>query len=180
MDHICRRLVRNNAWVAARYAPRSCRRGAIVRDVARYARIAIREDAMTGYGLGFAQMLATIHRQDRRPMPGALWDRFVGLDAVRRAFAQSAVIARRPLVCVVDEGKNARVVDQAIREFGLRTTQSPNAADAVVIGTCSPGPMLDAADRWEADGFTVVTPWAFGLPDARRATPVRPALTLAS
>ena len=184
MDRICRRLVRNNAWVAARYAPRSLRRRAIVRDVARYARIAMREDAMAGYGRGLAEMFATVHRQKRSPMSDALWDRFVGLAAVREAFEASAVIRRRPVVCVVERGKNDWVIDQVIGEFGLSATDDPARADAVVVGTCSPGPMLDGAERWtqrgEEQGISVIEPWLMGRSGAGSNASDRTALTLAS
>ena len=180
MNHICRRLVRNNAWVAARYAPQSSRRSAMLRDVARYARIAINENAMTGYGLGFMEMLTSLHRQPRRTMPVALWDRFVGLSAVRETFDSNDLVHLGRVVCVVERGKNDWVVDQVIREFGLPTTDDPARADAVVIGTCSPGPMLDAAGRWEARGLSVIEPWRFGATESAAAAALRPALTLAS
>jgi len=180
MDHICRRLVRNNAWVAARYAPRAERRPAMARDIGRYGRIAIRESAMAGYGRGFSEMLATVHRQRRRPMSYGQWDRFVGLAAVREAFASGELAASRPTLCVVDRGKNDWVVDRVIREFGLPVTDDPARADAVVIGTCSPGPMLDAGARWRAIGRRVIEPWRLGVSESALPACVRPALTLAS
>ena len=61
----------------------------------------MREDAMTGFGLGLAQMLATIHHQPRRTMPAALWDRFVGLAAVRESFDANASVHQNPVVCGV-------------------------------------------------------------------------------
>ncbi|MCB9848598.1 MAG: glycosyltransferase [Phycisphaeraceae bacterium] len=178
MDTICRRLVRNNAWVAARYAPPGSRRPAIRRDVLRYARIAVREDAMAGYGRGFAEMLATLGRQPRRTMRLDLWERFIGVSAVRNTLSACVTLRDDPVVCVVSRGKNDWVVAQVIRELGLRTTPNPGRADAVIVGTCSPGPMLDAARAWRAGGATVVEPWSFSEPGP--ALSGRRALTLAS
>jgi GT2 family glycosyltransferase len=48
MDAILRRLVRNNAWVMARYAPAQQRRAEIGRVISRYARIARKEHATLG------------------------------------------------------------------------------------------------------------------------------------
>jgi GT2 family glycosyltransferase len=180
MDRICGRLVRNNAWVAARYAPRGLKRASIVRDSSRYARIAIRENAMVGYGIGFAQMCMTLGRQPKRTMSPGQWDRFVGLASVREAFDLNAIVRNRPVVCVVERGKNDWVIDQVIREFGLPVTDDPVGADALVIGSCSPGPMLDGAERWAAEAFTVIEPWRFGVQAGENATGIPQALTLAA
>jgi len=180
MDLICRRLVRNNAWVAARYAPKAEMRSAIVRDVARYARVAIRESAMAGFGAGFVEMLATVRTQTRRAMSASEWDRFTGVAAVRASLGSNELIEQGPRVCVVDRGKNDSVVDRVIREFGLPVTVNPEEADAVIIGTCSPGPMHDAAKRWGAMGHQVIEPWAFGAADPVPTTSGRSSLTLAA
>lgn len=177
MGHICRRLVRNNAWVAARYAPVRVKHAAIRRDVARYARIAIKENAMAGYGRGFAEMLATTERQPRRTMPLELWDRFVGLHAVREEMGE---IQSNPVICIVDRGKNDWVIDRVIREFGLRTTDDWRVADAVIPGSCSLGPMLDACDCWAQRGAPVIAPWRFDRGCDGGVHAERPALTLAS
>ena len=49
-------------------------------------------------------------------------------------------------------------------EAGVELTTA-DQAEAIVIGTLSPGPMLDAVGRWTARGHRVVAPWL----DARAA-----------
>ncbi len=180
MDLICRRLVRNNAWVAARYAPKAEMRSAIARDVARYARVAIRESAMAGFGAGFLEMLATVRTQVCHEMSASEWDRFTGVAAVHASLTSSDLIKQMPRVCVVDRGKNDWAVDRVLREIGLPVTVNPEEAEAVIIGACSPGPMHDAAKRWGAMGHRVIEPWTFGAADRVPTTSGRPALTLAA
>jgi len=179
MDRICRRLVRNNAWVAMRYAPTGLRWRSVTRDASRYARIAVREDAALGFGIGMIETAVSLPRQPRRTMTQAQWDRFTGLTAVRDAFESDDRLEGDPLVCVVERGKNDWVVDQVIAERGLRTIDDPRRADALIVGACSPGPMLDAVERWAARGLETIAPWRFER--ARRSgITERTPLTLAS
>lgn len=159
MNLILRRLVRNNAWVAQRYAPPDERRAELREVLARYAAIAAKEKALPGYSAGAAEALATLSHQPRRPMPPTLFDRFTGLAEARRSL--QAAWAERPFAsaAIVDEGKNARHIRRALTELGIRLVAEPDA-EALVIGTLSPGPLLDAWERRQATGGArVVAPW---------------------
>jgi len=146
MDLILGRLVRNNGWVVQRHAPESVRRETIRAVRARYREIAASEGAGHGYGLGLVELRATIRAQRRAPLRREGWDRFVGIAAAREALG----LARRGLgfesAALIEPGKHAEHVVRALEELGVRVTD-PRRAEALVIGTLSPGPMLDAAER---------------------------------
>jgi hypothetical protein len=168
MNVILRRLVRNNAWVAERYAPADARREERREVFARYAVIAAKEQALAGYTAGMAEALATLRRQPRTPMAAAVFDRFTGLAEARRSLR--AAHERRAFwtAAVVDEGKNARLVRRALEEIGVRLVDEGDA-EVVVIGTLSPGPLLDAWERRVAGGARrVVAPWAGLIGDGVR------------
>ncbi|MBL0927968.1 MAG: glycosyltransferase [Phycisphaerales bacterium] len=161
MNEILRRLVRNNGWVALRHAPDHVLDGAMREVVGRYRRIAEIERATEGYERGLAELRATAGRQPRTPLSEAQWDRFEGLAAARARLRRAAAGgALAGTVAVVDEGKNSAVVRRALAELGVAEGPEP-AADALVIGTLSPGPMMDAAEKRLRDGErrSVVTAW---------------------
>ncbi|MFA6043650.1 MAG: glycosyltransferase [Phycisphaerales bacterium] len=147
MDAILARLVRNNGWVAQRYAPEQARLAELREIRRRYRRIAAKERALAGFGAGLGELRRTLRSQTRTPMPGALWDRFTGLAAARGAL--QAAFESRPFrsAAIVDEGKNAWAVALALRELGVRLCGEGEDAEVCVIGTMSPGPMLDAYAR---------------------------------
>ncbi|MFG0273886.1 MAG: glycosyltransferase family 2 protein [Phycisphaerales bacterium] len=161
MGVILRRLVRNNGWVAQRYAPNALRRAELRETVTRYRRIAKKERARRGYAIGLAELAWTLRRQRRTPMDRALYNRFTGLAHARRAFEDSPLLARGMTVSIVEPGKNAWCVAVALAELGIRVTEDPGEADALVVGTLSPGPMLDAWDKLVAAGeaHRAVPPW---------------------
>ncbi|MBX3361383.1 MAG: glycosyltransferase [Phycisphaeraceae bacterium] len=155
------RLIRNNGWVTQRYAPEERRRAELRNLRQRYRGIAIKERATEGFGAGLVELRRTIRGQTRRAMPVPLHDRFTGaaqaLEAVRdamweRAFRTAAIICR---------GKNDWAVERALFESGVSIACDPSEADALVIGTMSPGPMIDAAVRAfrEFPERRVLTPW---------------------
>jgi hypothetical protein len=155
MNTILARLVRNNGWVMQRYAPDELRRQQIREQRQRYRRIATKEDAVAGFGAGLSELRRTIQSQRRTPMPRHLFERFTGVSHARDALA--VAYRNRPFSCValVDEGKNGWVVRKALGELGVEVVNDapdtpPGAfasVDAVVIGTMSPGPMLDSFER---------------------------------
>jgi GT2 family glycosyltransferase len=173
MDLIVRRLVRNNAWTLARYAPRSERRREIAGTIARYAKIAALERAEVGFAQGLAEMAATLWRQARWEMPRTVWEHFIGLSAARAALQDE--FARRPFstAALVDEGKNAHVVYAALEELGVRIVTDAGMAEALVIGTLSPGPMLDALEARQRNvpcgSPRVMAPWQAAVPAIRVA-----------
>lgn len=169
MDLILRRLVRNNAWIMQRYAPDRARRARIRETIARYGRIAMRERAEAGYALGVLELVAGLRRQPRAPMPPSLFDRFTGIAAAREHLAKQPRLSRGARVAVVDAGKHDWAVRQALEELGCALVKDERRADALVVGTLSPGPMLDAWERRTALGQRIVMPWA---PIARAAVGV--------
>ncbi|HYE02609.1 MAG TPA: glycosyltransferase [Phycisphaerales bacterium] len=177
MGLILARLVRNNGWVMGRYAPAECRRREVGRVITRYARIARREGAMRGYGAGLAELVRTLGGQCRRPMPRALFDRFTGLAAARESLQGEYRRGIYRSAAIVGAGKNAHVIREALRELGVRLT-SPDRAEVRVLGTMSPGPLLDAwaelAVAGEGAG-RLLSPWSDLTGAARAGAAVRAA-----
>ncbi len=160
MDLILRRLVRNNGWVARRYAPRDELFGQLIEVIDRYGAIARRENAVDGYLKGLADLFATIDEQPRGAMKPAHFDRFTGLAHVRRALGASTLLtAGGTRVAIVEAGKNAWVVRRVLGELGCEIVSDERDAEALVIGTLSPGPMLDACDRRRGSAVAVIAPW---------------------
>jgi GT2 family glycosyltransferase len=159
MDAILRRLVRNNAWVEQRYAPEDERRAAIQRLVSRYRVIAEKESALRGYQLGLGDLDDTLDDQPRAEMTRAQYDRFTGLAAARETLGVRLRALGMPRLAVVEPGKNEWVVRRALSEVGVEVVQRPEDAGALVVGTMSPGPMLDAAERWGSGSVSVISPW---------------------
>ncbi|MEM9373865.1 MAG: hypothetical protein AAGA55_09490, partial [Planctomycetota bacterium] len=158
MNVILERLVRNNGWVMQRYAPSSERR-AQLREVRRRCRaIAANEHARNGCLEGLRQLRETVHMQGRAEMSIAMFDRFTGLAAAREALRKAHSEAHFETAAIVRDGKNAWCVRDALEELGVRITD-PEAAEVLVVGTMSPGPMLDAQEQLERSGRRVVAPW---------------------
>src|ERR1044071_1098354 len=156
MNTILSRLVRNNGWGMQRYAPDELRRAQIPEQRRRYRQIAIKENAVPGYRAGLLELRRTIRAQRRTPMPRHLFERFTGVAHARAALQEA--YAQRPFrtVAPVDEGKNGWVVRKALAELGATVVPDPtqhaarstqHSVDALVIGTMSPGPMLDSYER---------------------------------
>lgn len=161
MGLICRRLVRNNAWIMLRYAPRGERLERIADDLSRYFNVALRERALRGYALGLGELAFSWHNQPRREMPGPIWERFTGLAHARAGLR--AAYAERPFrrATLVEVGKNAWAVVRALRELGVEITDEAPRAEALVIATLSPGPMLDAWQRLTSAELRqrLIAPW---------------------
>lgn len=176
MDLILQRLVRNNCWVMQRYAPLPLRREMLCEQRKRYRRIAQKEHARDGYARGLAELRQTLRQQPRRPLLCATWDRFTGLGHARAALNHAW--RERPFVsaAIVDHGKNAWAVERALaeiaREAGLSVVDS-DSAEVLIVGTMSPGPMLDALERRRATGRRVIAPWRGADAVATRAAPGR-------
>jgi len=152
MNTIMARLVRNNGWVMQRYAHDEMRRAQIREQRRRYRQISIKENGLQGFTQGLLELRKTIRNQKRTPMTRALFDRFTGLAYAREAL--QAAYTHKPFrtVQLVDEGKNGWVVRKALAELGVSVFDSAlstqhSAPDAVILGTMSPGPLLDAFER---------------------------------
>lgn len=172
MNRILMRLVRNNSIVMQRYAPESIRQAMLQEIQSRYRAIAEKEDALAGYTKALAELDAVLEAQQRQPMEWALWDRFTGLTAATEAIRHAWDAQPFTRYAIVEPGKNAWVVKQALEQL-RRVIESersatlesvdPHAAQVLVVGTMSPGPMLDAGERLENEaentGQRVIVPW---------------------
>ncbi|MBT8485466.1 MAG: glycosyltransferase [Phycisphaerales bacterium] len=158
---ILRRLVRNNGWVAQRYAPEKHHQPALEEIVERYARIAAREGVAFGYQRGLDDLMETIDEQPRVPLTEEQWQRFTGATAVEEHLAATPELAGHA-VAIVDEGKHANVIRRVLLERGGCMLVGEDDADRLVIGTLSPGPMLDA---WERHHRAGVDAWMGWRPD---------------
>jgi GT2 family glycosyltransferase len=160
---ILSRLVRNNGWIAQRYAPLDQRDTEIREIMTRYRAIGNNEAALDGYAAGLAELRRSLRSQVRSPMDPPHWDRFTGLAAARAHLA--AAHARSPFstATIVDAGKNSWAVVEALRELGVRLIDDGEESEAHVIGTLSPGPMLDALSRRNRlrrpQGPRLLAPW---------------------
>ncbi len=158
MDVIVRRLVRNNGWVMQRYAPEHERR-AQLREIRRRCRlIAGREGARDGCRLGLEDLRATVQNQPRRTMSQRQFDRFTGLAAAREALVAAHADRAFGTAAITHEGKNAWCVRRVLDELGVRMVPE-HEAEVLVIGTMSPGPMLDAVEACEDRPGRVIAPW---------------------
>ncbi len=160
MDRILFRLVRNNGWVIQRYAPVHLRARAMSEMLERYEQIAIAERATRGYQQGLDELGQTLYAQPRRTLTRAHWDRFIGEAALRDQLAPG-LESRGP--CAVEivgppRGKGLGQIRDTIERAGCTIAQPGYRADLQVVGTLSPGPMLqtliahpDAVGAWEIE-----------------------------
>ena len=165
---IVRRLVRNNAWVQSRYAPASDLASDLWETVSRYFAIAKKERALGGYFAGLRELVGSIADQPRKPLSREGYDRLTGLAHARAALLDAWKERPFESAAVVSPGKNAKLIVRAIAEMGVdvrvvKTGQTRDAerADAIVIGTLSPWPMLDGAAeaRLRYPGKRIILPW---------------------
>ncbi len=160
MNVILKYLVRNNGWIVQRYAPPEQRITMLHETIVRYGRIAELESAQAGYLEGLTELFGTLQEQPQRQMPPSLFDRFTGLAHARHTLAESPHVAEGTRVALVDQGKNGWAVKQALREVGATIVDEQSDAKLFVIGTLSPGPMLDAYERRSRRGEPVLAAWS--------------------
>lgn len=158
MNRIVSLLLRNGSWVMQRYAPDADRRGQL-REIRRRCRlIADLEQARDGYTRGLELVRQTLRTQPRTPLSREHFDRFTGMWHAREALRRAHENRRFATCAVVARGKNAWVVDRALAEVGVGVVPVEQA-EALVIGTMSPGPMLDALGKFQGRG-RVIAPWS--------------------
>ncbi|HEX8875353.1 MAG TPA: glycosyltransferase [Phycisphaerales bacterium] len=165
---IVRRLVRNNAWVQARYAPGGDLPADLWETVSRYFAIARKERALGGYFAGVRELVTSIADQPRTPLSREQYDRLTGLAHAREALRSAWSERPYATAAVIAPGKNVKLIVRAARELGVdvevcgpQQTSRAERAEALIIGTLSPGPMLDAlADALlQFPGKRIVLPW---------------------
>lgn len=154
---IVERLTRNNGWVMQRYAPESERRVRLREIRQRYRMVAEKEAVRAAYARGLVELRRTLRQQARREMPRDIFDRFTGLAAIRAGLHRAAQGKIIRTFQIVAEGKNCWAARQAALERGWREVSSD--ADVQVIGTLSPGPMLDAIARYPGAVGAVLRAW---------------------
>jgi len=158
---IIARLIRNNGWVAARYAPDHKLEPALTEIRTRYAAIARRERVEDACTLALAELDATLPRQPRRPLAEAQWDRFTGLTAARDALSDAHRHRLIGRAAIIAPGKNAGVIRRAATELGIDLAASPlGPADTLIPGSMSPGPMIETSELLAITGRRVEPPWA--------------------
>lgn len=160
MDVIVRNLVRNNGWVMQRYAPAHRRQRELSEVIARYGRVAIREQAAAGFAAGVAELLRTPQREVGGAMSEAVFDRFTGRAHARAALGRDRRLGPGARVAIVDAGKNEHIVREVLGEIGVKPVADEDLADVLVVGTLSPGPMLDAIERRSSDTRPVIGAWS--------------------
>ncbi len=156
MGRILARLVRNNAWVVRRYAPERELERWMDETLRRYRAIARREGALAGYERGLEEMHATLDGQVRTPMPADIWARFTGAAHARSALMAALNEAPFDAARLVAPGKNAGVIELVLGELGVEVRED---APVDVVGTLSPGPMIDALERASVGVRRTVAPW---------------------
>lgn len=168
MNEILYRLVRNNGWVIQRYAPEEYRCDAITEMFGRYEQIAMIEDASAGYQRGCEELESTLESQVRSPLSVFDWERFTGCDATRGVLGEALDHLPSGEVSVVGplRGKGLGQILNTIKRSGKsivmpkRSSEDDSAdfesAESIqVIGTLSPGPILDAQIRFPR----AICPW---------------------
>ncbi|MEL6796008.1 MAG: glycosyltransferase [Planctomycetota bacterium] len=166
---ILRRLVRNNGWVLTRYAPEDELERSLGEMLRRYARIADKEGVADAFTEAHTELRSTIDNQQRTPLSSQHWDRFTGLAAAREAIEMRVSPTART-AAIIEPGKNEPQVREAIARHGLIIVGDAAEADVRVIGTLSPGPMLDAINRHAGDA-RLLAPWLGAMPtQTRRAS----------
>jgi GT2 family glycosyltransferase len=156
LNRMLRLLTRNQGVIVERTTP-DYDRSFLRRDhVRRCAWIASKENAVEGFRQGLAELRTIRHTLRREPLIDCHYERFVGLHHAREAIQR----VRVGTACVIHEGKHAWAVRRALDEAGIRLV-SANEADRLVIGTLSPGPMLDALAglRAAGQGERALAPW---------------------
>jgi hypothetical protein len=171
MNEIMRRITRNSAWVELRYAPNDDRDEAVEHVLKRYQAIAVRERALPGFERGARELASTLCEQPRRAMDTFAYERFTGLAHARAAVRASADTLAGARVALVHRGKNDWAIEHALAELGLTHVGTdivahPTMATAHMVGTLSPGPMLDAL-QCPHGGQPLLAPWVPGLDPVR-------------
>jgi hypothetical protein len=139
------RLARNSAWVIARYAPSAVRQSVLDAMIDRYQRIAVKEGAEEGMKRAIEAIEPTLGDQFERPMELNQWRRFNGAHAVSDGLVSKLHDRGIDRVGIVAAGKGDDIIKHELVAGGIELDQN---ASECVIGTLSPGPMLDAGEEY--------------------------------
>ena len=166
---ILEKLVENNAKVVQRYTPDAHLDWYLRHTLDRYERIAAKEGVADAFRRAADRLDGALGGERRAPLCGAHWERFTGLAAAEETMrlVRGEGVDR---AVVVARGKHDWCVDEAASRAGVAVGEpeprSPTADGkhpmAAVIGTLSPGPMVDAAAVCGGGWSRVVLPWRPG------------------
>jgi GT2 family glycosyltransferase len=159
MDRILHRLVRNNGWVMHRFAPESARDDVMNRMLMRYRAIAAKERATEGFEAGRNELERSLAAHPRTPLDETQWDRFTGRRHAAATLARDEHLRHAATVAVVAHGKHDDLIIDVLHALKKTIIDDPEQADAVVVGTLSPGPMLDAYGYWRQRYPRICIPW---------------------
>jgi hypothetical protein len=154
-NEIIYRLVRNNAWIMQRYAPDDIVQDELRSIEERYRAIALRECAITGYDRALDELGRTISAQTREPLCPEHWDRFTGRSAVRQTIRESVGSGDSIRLVGSALSKGRVIIEEELLKHGCLLSQEADAR--LMIGSLSPGPMLDLQGRHP----DAVAPWRF-------------------
>jgi len=152
-SQILRRLVRNNAWYIARYAPDDAVEREHQAIVERYRGIAKKEAVLPGFERGMLEAASKMADQPRLALTDEQWSRLTGRGAVRRGL-EALDDQSLDRVRLVHPGKGEDVIRSELAARGITIDER---AESACIGTLSPGPVLDAMDA-EPDAITLWSP----------------------
>ena len=180
-------LVRNNLLLWDRYAPNDLRDDLIHSTLERYLRVAIKENALSGFDEGRREGHHRINsRKSRRaPLTRAEFAELFGLSAARAALKRWADNARIKKIAVWTRGKSCELLIDLLASINIRvdavhdavadepawrrvplksfTDFNPANVDGVVVGSLSPGVAEDLADelstKWPGLPVLSPAPW---------------------
>lgn len=197
-NRMLRYLVRNNVRLWNRYAPEHIHRDVIEFDLSRYRRIADRENAVAGYeaGLRDANEPTSIKSPGMASLrlTDAQFDAMMGLDSMRQMLRRAVDVDNIRTIAIWMRGKGCEFIMDAAISSGLRVvgvydahlaheseprfwrgwplrhanSQSLIDADAVLLGTLSPGVAEDLACQLEKThpALHIINPAPWNAADA--------------
>ena len=158
---ILHRLIRNNGYVIARYAPEEILEEQLQLSLSRYRKIAEKEGVSEAAEAGICELESNLPFQQRRPMSPQLYDRFTGAAAVKKYLPAELERMNIRTVRLISPGKGNEIIRTVLQKettVDLITTEGISS-DAEIIGTLSPGPILDVlASRKKVKNKTI-PPW---------------------
>lgn len=154
------RLVRNNTWVMQRYAPAQFRQKAIDDVLDRYRLIANREGVGESYERAIRVVESTLGSQARVPLEETGWERFTGRSAVLSHLSSRLSGVSGPVqILAARQAKGREIIEQVLVDLGFEIVDEAEDATARVLGSLSPGPMLDLAQLHP----DAISPWELGV-----------------
>lgn len=97
--------------------------------------------------------------------PTKVWERLVGLQAVRRALAREHAAQPFRTATLVEPGRHAWVVKRELGDMGVRVVDGSDGPDVFVVAALTPGAMLSAMFRAsQGRGRRILAPWVPEVP----------------